>query len=58
MRAEAGAAGKGAAERVDVGAGTTGGAAAATGAAEAPETATVASDLSSEWEQAVPPMDS
>ena len=37
---------------------TTGDGAAATGAAQASEVAAGAADLSSEWEQAVPPMDS
>jgi hypothetical protein len=56
-RAAASAAGKGATEPVDIEAGTTGGALAAAANGEAPEAAAVASDLSSQWEQAVPPID-
>ena len=58
MRAAASAAGQGGTEPVEIGAATTGGAAAAAAGGEAPEVVTVVSDLSSEWEQAVPPMDS
>jgi hypothetical protein len=58
LRAEASAAGESARESVSVEAQATGGAAEATGDAKTAEAATVSSDLSSEWEQAVPPMDS
>jgi hypothetical protein len=58
VRAAASAAGKGAAEPVDIEAGTAGSAVAAAANGKASGAAVVASDLSSEWEQAVPPMDS
>ena len=58
LRAEASAAGKSVREAVSAEAPATGGAAEATGDANTAEAAAVSSDLSSEWEQAVPPMDS
>jgi hypothetical protein len=58
VRAAASAAGKGAAEPVDIEAGTAGSAVSAAAGRGASEAATGASDISSEWEQAVPPMDS
>jgi hypothetical protein len=57
VRAQASAASKGATAVASVEPQATGGGAAATGG-EPAEGATGASDISSEWEQAVPPMDS
>ena len=58
LRAEASVAGRSPKEAVSAEAQATGGAAEATGDAKTAEAASVSLDLSSEWEQAVPPMDS
>jgi hypothetical protein len=58
LRAEASAAGTSPKEAVSAEAQTTGGGVEATGGTKTAEAGTVSSDLSSEWEQAVPPMDS
>lgn len=59
LRAERGKpAGESAREAVSAEAQATGGAAEAIGDAKTAQAATVSSDLSSEWEEAVPPMDS
>jgi hypothetical protein len=58
LRAEASAAGTSPKEAVSAEAPVTSAAAEATGDPNTAEAATVSSGLSSEWEQAVPPMDS